>query len=132
MKQLVMAAIALVLFGVAARDGDAQPASQGVPTREALMGKWCTQAGSITFAANLAVITLANGTQKVMNIKRIDVDGQQIIVSWAEDAADAKPENRGKGSSTNYGRFSGNTMVQLSVKTDSGQMTPERTFQRCS
>jgi len=141
MNRFLAVGFALTLFGAAgsalaqgATKGGSQRQGQAQGlTRASIMGKWCTQAGSYHFTPTQNTITFASdGSQKILTIRRIDVEPDKITVVWVEDAVDNSEANRGKGSHTTFGKFSGNRMTQLSEATDSGGQTPERYFQRCN
>lgn len=135
MKHLIMATIALVLFGAMAGDGNAQGANQvgaqGL-TRNALLGKWCTDIGVYNFTPAQLIVTFSNGGSRTLNIQSIDVQPTTIVVNWLEDSNRATAAERGKGSHTTFGKFSGNRMTQLSETYGDGQKSPERYFQRCN
>ena len=108
------------------------PAQAQTLTRETLLGRWCgTESTYIFTPTDLTVIFPNSSQQRVLHISSIDVDGPTIVVRWQEDSTKQRPEDRGKGSHTDFSNFSGNGMVQVPVKQGDGTMTIARPFHRC-
>jgi hypothetical protein len=101
-------------------------------TPDSLMGRWRADVGSYDFSPTEAVVTISRtGERRVLRIRSIEILKRTIVVNWVEDSAQNSEANRGKGSHTSYGRFTGNSMTQLSEPFDDGTIGPERRFHRC-
>ncbi len=101
-------------------------------TPDSLMGIWRADIGSYDFTPTEAIVTIARTRKRhVLRIRSIEVEGQTIVVNWADDGAQNSVANRGKGSHTSFGRFGRHSMTQLSELFDDGTSGPERTFHRC-
>ena len=101
-------------------------------TPDNLMGRWRADVGSYDFTPAEAVVTIARtGERRVLRIRSIEVRRQTIVVNWLEDDAQPGATNRARGSHTSYGRFTANSMTQLSEEFEDGTAGPARTFHRC-
>ena len=118
-------AMAGLVVGLAGESG-----AQGLSSTT-IMGRWRGDAASYTFTPNRLTVNFNAGGQRVLNITSIQVDGPNIVVSFAEDGQGQSAANRGKGSHTTFSNFGGGRMVQVSEVRDDGQPTPTRAFKRC-
>lgn len=126
MRQGLVAIVALALLGAAAEESRAQNL-----TSNTIMGRWCGESSTYYFTADKITVSFPNGSERVLHITSIDVDGLRIVVNWAEDGVGQSADKRGQGSHTTFSQFSGGKMVQVSEKRDDGVPTPTRVFRRC-
>lgn len=104
---------------VATLSGAAEGRTESALTAANLMGKWCTDVATYTFASDKLVVTFPKGQPRVMRIEKIDVGGDWINVVW----------DKRDGGNTVFSKFSGDYMKQNA--NDKGDRGPERFFHRC-
>jgi len=126
MRKAVVAIVSLVLSVALAHESGAQGLS-----KEMLMGRWCTAAGSYFFEPDKFTVTTNAGRTFVLPIVSIEIKDATILVTWTPDSSVATDPKLGKTRTTTFGEFSGGNMAQPAGTSRDGSESPRREFHRC-